>query len=220
MIMIHSISKRVLVAALLLLSGCSLPKIVVLHDPLSAEEHMRLGTIYEAQDKPGPAREQYRMAAQQDNKHVKAWMRYGDLSYREGDLAEAEKAYEAAVDLDQTNGDVRNNLAWVYLKRDRKLSKARELVAQAMDLNPAHRPYYLDTLGMLLLRSGKVPEAIAALEASVATMPREQQAFLAEAHLHLAEAYAAAGDQERADAAQAHYLRLKQGSAARPAPEQ
>src|SRR4030067_250758 len=50
-------SKRHLFIALflsaLLLSGCSLPKIIVLHDPLSADEHVRLGGVYDA---PGQTR--------------------------------------------------------------------------------------------------------------------------------------------------------------------
>ena len=199
-------------------SGCSIPKIIVLHDPLSAEEHIRLGSIYESQGKPDLAREQYRAAAAQDPKHAKAWALLGDLAFRLNDLMQAEQAYGKALDLDPGSGDLHNNLAWVYAQQNRNLGKARKLVTRALELNPDNRPYYLDTLGVVLMKSGAVEAAIEALEVSVATIPPEQNEFLAEAYRHLADAYAASGDQERADAARAHHRRLQHGTASDSAP--
>jgi Flp pilus assembly protein TadD len=184
--------------AVTVLSACSLPKIVVLHDPLSADEHLRLGSIYESQGKTDFAREQYRLATRQNKKHAKAWMLYGDLSFRAGDAAEAERAYRKALDLDPKNGDLYNNLAWVGAQQGGDLQKARELVRKALELKPANRPYYLDTLGVILLKHGSATEAVAALEESVAAIPEEQSVFLAEAYAHLSQAYEAAGDAERA----------------------
>lgn len=195
---------------LLLLSGCSLPKIIILHDPLSADEHIRLGNIYASQGKDDLAREQYRAATEQDAKHVKAWTLLGELSFRLGDLKQSEKAYVKALDLDPKNGDILNNLAWVYARQDGRFRKAKELVTQAIALHPDHRPYYIDTLGVILLKQGRTAEAISALEESVATIPREQAEVLAEAYLHLSDAYRASSDQERAEKALAEYRRLKQ----------
>ncbi len=42
-------------ALLLFLAGCSLPRIIVLNDPLSAEDRVKLGRIYESQGKTEPA---------------------------------------------------------------------------------------------------------------------------------------------------------------------
>ena len=53
------------VLALLFLSGCSLPRIIILNDPLSAEEHNNLGRIYESQEKYDLAAQQYRQVHQQ-----------------------------------------------------------------------------------------------------------------------------------------------------------
>ncbi len=197
-----------LITLTLFLSGCSMPKIIVLHDPLSAEEHLRLGSIYEQQGKTDLAREQYRMAAAQDPKHARAWALVGDLSYRLGDLRDAEKAYGKALDLDPRNGDLRNNLAWVYARQERKLGRARELVERAMELNPGNAPYYLDTLGMVLLKQGELAAAIDAFERSAAAIPREQRSFRAEVYLHLAEAYAAAGNAEKSSDARRMYQEL------------
>jgi Tfp pilus assembly protein PilF len=198
-----------ILACSLLLAGCSLPKIIVLHDPLSAEEHVKLGGIYDSQGKTGLAREQYRFAVKMAPENVRAWSLLGDSAYREKDFPEAEKAYGKALDLDPTNGDLRNNLAWVYVQQDKKLGKAQDLVMRALELAPDHRPYYLDTLGVILLKEGKVPDAIAALKESTETIPRSQPDLLAEAYQHLADAYHTAGDRPAADTIMERLRQLK-----------
>jgi Tfp pilus assembly protein PilF len=193
----------------LLFSGCSLPQIIVLHDPLSAEEHIKLGGIYDSQGKTGLAREQYRFAVRQDPKNGRAWSLLGDSAYREKDYPEAEKAYGKALDLDPKNGDLHNNLAWVYVQQDRKLSKAQNLVMRALELSPDHRPYYLDTLGVIQLKLGKIPDAITSLLEAAETIPRSQPDLLAEAYQHLADAYQTAGDGLAADNALERLRQLK-----------
>jgi len=192
-----------------LFSGCSLPKIIVLHDPLSADEHVRLGGIYDAQGKLELARDQYRAAVRQDKKHLRAWTLLGDSAFGLKEYGEAEKAYEKALDLEPKNGDLHNNLAWVYVQQDRKLGKAQDLVMAAMELTPDHRPYYLDTLGVIQLKLGKIPDAIASLQGSTETIPRNQPDLLAEAYQHLADAYRAAGDIPAADDALERQRQLK-----------
>jgi Tfp pilus assembly protein PilF len=194
----------------LLFSGCSLPKIIVLHDPLSAEEHVKLGGIYDSQGKTGLAREQYRLAVKQDPKNGRAWSLLGDIAYRDKDYPDAEKAYGKALSLDPKNGDLMNNLAWVYVQQEKRTGKAQELVRAALENTPAHRPYYLDTLGIILLREGKVPDAIAALKESSATIPRDQPEFLAETYRHLADAYTAAGDEQSANEAMHKLIQLNE----------
>lgn len=204
-------ARRTFLAAglfLALLPGCSIPKIIILHDPLSAEEHVRLGEIYEKQGKTDLAATQYREAVRRNKKHVRAWMLLGDSACRRADYAEAQDAYETALELDRGNGDLHNNLAWVYALRGRKLEKAEALVRSAMELNPANRPYYLDTLGMVLLKQGRAGDAVAALEEATATIPEKQRAMLAEAYRHLADALAAAGERERAESARREHRRL------------
>ena len=192
----------------LLLSGCSLPKIIVLHDPLSVDEHVRLGGIYDAQGKIELARDQYQAAVRQDAKHGRAWALLGDASVRLKDYPGSVKAYKKALKLDPQNGDLHNNLAWVYVLQDDNLEEAHGLVAKALLLEPAHRPYSLDTLGIVLLKLGKVQEAVTALKEAVDTIPVDQPDLLAEAYQHLADAYRAAGDIPAADNARERQRQL------------
>ncbi|NTW58112.1 MAG: tetratricopeptide repeat protein [Nitrospirae bacterium] len=207
--MIKVIQLATALTILSLATSCSLPKIIVLHDPLSAEEHIKLAGIYDSQGKTGLAREQYRFAVKQAPENGRAWSLLGDVAYREKDYAEAEKAYGKARDLDPANGDMLNNLAWVYVQQDKKLSKAQNLVMQALELTPDHRPYYLDTLGVIQLKFGKIPDAITSLLEATETIPRSQPDLLAEAYQHLADAYHAAGDSLAADNALERLRQLK-----------
>ena len=182
----------------LLLAGCSLPKIIILHDPLSTDEHVQLGMSYESQGKWDLAAAQYREAVAMDKRNARAWNLLGDLSYQQKNYDAAESAYRKVLDLQPGNGDTRNNLAWIFIQRGTDLSQANELVAEAIRLLPDHKPYYLDTRGMILLREGNLQAAIAVLKEAVETIPREQKALLAEAYGHLAEALKAAGEEQNA----------------------
>lgn len=185
----------IIFAAVLFLSGCSLPRIVVLHDPLTANEHDDLGRAYESEGKLDLAGAQYREALTKDPKHLPSLLLLGDLSYQMKNYDEATSAYAKALKLDPRNADARNNLAWVYIQTGKKLDRAKELVTEALELNPGRRPYYLDTLGVVLLKTGKTAEAIAALRESVETLPKDRPELLAEAEGHLADACRAAEEE-------------------------
>lgn len=211
--MMAKILLQILILTVLAVSvGCSLPRIIVLKDPLTAEEHVRLGQIYESQGKLELALQQYRAAVRGGSNSPLTWLMIGDLSFRTGAHNDAEKAYREAISLDPGNGNSYNNLAWVYLEQGKRLNKAEQLAREAMRLTPEHRPYFLDTLGVVLHRQGRVNEAIESLEESVRTLPQDRPEYLAEAYGHLAEAYQAAGDAanyERSRAEAERYRNLK-----------
>jgi len=183
---------------LLFFHACSFPKIIVLNDPLSADEHVKLGRIYETQGKTDLAMQQYEAAVRRDPKSVTAYLLIGDLSFKTGKYNEAESAYEKAIKLEPDNGDILNNLCWVYLKQDRKIASAEEIIQKAMIMTPEHRGYYLDTLGVILLRLNRVHESISALQQAAMLIPADQSGNLAEVYTHLAEAYRKSGDEVRA----------------------
>lgn len=180
--------------ALLFLGGCSLPRIIILNDPLSAEEHNNLGRIYESQEKFDLAAQQYREALKKDKKSVPALLLLGDLSYRTKNYSEAESAYKKAIKLQPENGDIYNNLCWVYLEQHAGIEKAEDLIKKAITITPEHRAYYLDTFGVVLLRLGRIAESITALKEALELLPKDNAGYLAEAYLHLSEAYRTAGD--------------------------
>jgi len=190
----YSRAAAVCLLAMIILGGCSLPRIIILNDPLSAEEHNHLGGIYEAQEKFDLAAQQYREALKKDKKSVTALLLLGDLAYRTKNYSEAESAYKKAIRLQPGNGDIYNNLCWVYLDRQNGIEKAEELINTAIKTTPEHRAYYLDTLGVVLLRLGRTAESIAAFKEAIELLPKDKGGYLTEAYLHAAEAYCLAGD--------------------------
>ncbi len=182
------------ILVLILLSSCSIPKIIILHDPLSVEEHNNLGQIYESQQKYELAAEQYHEALKKDPKSISSLLLLGDLSFRMKNYSEAESVYKKAIKLQPANGDIYNDLCWVYLEQNTSIDVAESLVSKAMTATPEHRAYYLDTMGVVLLRLGKTKESIDALKEAVELLPKDNPAYLAEAYQHLAESYQKAGD--------------------------
>ncbi len=129
------------------LLSCSLPKVIILQDPLSAEEHINLGVIYEKEGQLEAALQEYKKAAA---KLPLAYLYIGNVYLQQNDLAAAEKNYKKALRLLPDNADAANNLAWLYYLRRENLEEAEELARRALKLNPAKAQIYSDTLEKIL----------------------------------------------------------------------
>jgi len=136
-------SMRYALCALLLLSGCSLPRIIILKDPLTPEEHLNLGVAYEQQGEFEPAIKEYTAAAK---KLPRAYLYLGNVHFQKKELGKAEAYYRKAIKNDPRNADAYNNLAWLYYSKKENLEEAEVLALKAIDLNPAKETIYRDTL--------------------------------------------------------------------------
>jgi len=139
----------ILMTLYLLLGGCGLPRVIVLSDPLTPDEHLNLGVTYEKNNELDAALKEYRSAAE----HLPVGYLYmGNVYFAEGELDNAEKYYRKAIDADTGNADARNNLAWLYYTRNMNLEEAELLAREAIRLNPAKADIYRDTLDKILSR--------------------------------------------------------------------
>jgi len=135
------------VAVLLTLCACgSLPRVFIASDPLSAEEHARLGAAYEDQGLAAEAEAQYLRALVLDRRHRGAWMALGNRAYAAGDLAKAARCYRRVLKLEPGHPGAANNLAMVHLARGERLAEARSLAEGALARAGELKPYLLDTL--------------------------------------------------------------------------
>ncbi|HSR09937.1 MAG TPA: tetratricopeptide repeat protein [Thermodesulfobacteriota bacterium] len=140
-----------------LLTACSLPRIYILKDPLTPDEHINLGVAYERRGELDEAVKQYGLAAK---KTPRAFLYLGNAYFQKGEWKKAEENYRLAIRKIPGEADAYNNLAWLYFTRNEKLGEAEELARKAMALNPGKEAEYRDTLENILERRkqpGKEP---------------------------------------------------------------
>ncbi len=170
-------------------------------DPLSAQEHFTLGSIYEKRGESQLALREYKMALNKDSHFLPAMTRLGELSYVMGHYGQAEKYYQRAIEMSPRNGDLYNNLCWVYVSQGKKLKKAESLISKAMEVTPEHRGYYLDTLGAIYLKQQRYSEAIGVLETAIPFFDETQSNLLGQVYRHLGTAYDRIGEESKAEEA-------------------
>ena len=200
-------SKTILVWLLITLvsAGCShLPKIRVLQDPLTAQEHVALGVSYETQGRSDLAISEYKAALKKDPDGigVAPIIFLGNAHAQRGKFKEASKYYQKTLAQDPQNGQVLNNLAWVYLQQGIKLKEAEAMIRQALDQAPngdPNRPRYLDTLAEILLAEGRFSEALDLLQEAEALAAQQDDALLlSHIYEHKARAYEALDQPDKA----------------------
>jgi Tfp pilus assembly protein PilF len=138
-------NRRLLASFLaLFVAGCSLPRVIVLNDPLDAREHNDLGVAYEASGEPDLALREYRKAAELDKQWDRPLYNSGNVLAGRQSWQEAAESYQAALDRNPENGEAMNNLAWVLLQQGDP-EQARLWAERAVEAEPDN-PAFRDTL--------------------------------------------------------------------------
>lgn len=128
-------------AVLIFISGCTIPQIIVMKDPLTPEEHINLGMAYEQKKEYALAIKEYEAAA----KKLKIARLYlANARFLNNQPDEAESLYREIL-RDDPGPDAYNNLAWLLYTRKKDLSEARDMALKAISLNPQNGQYR-DTL--------------------------------------------------------------------------
>lgn len=123
--------------------SCSMPRIVILDDALTPNEHIALGIAYEKKGLLDEAISEYKAAAKKSHD---AYLYLGNAFFLKGDFDNAEKNYKKAIKKKPYHSDAYNNLAWLYYLKKENLDEAEALVKKALELNPEKKDIYLDTL--------------------------------------------------------------------------
>ena len=129
--------------SMLFATGCSFPRVIILKDPLTPEEHLNLGVTYEQQGDFDNAIKEYNLAAKN---LPRAFLYLGNAHFQKKEWKKAEEYYRLAIEKEPDNADAHNNLAWLYYTRREKLDEAETLARRALRLNPGKGDIYRDTL--------------------------------------------------------------------------
>ena len=155
---------------------------------LTGDECNDLGVFLEHTGNVPAAAGNYRRATELVPANSYFQMNLGNALAKQKLFTEAIVAFRRAIQVETTNADARNNLAWAYSETGANLDEAAELCRQALKLQPGRRAYYLDTLGCVLLKQGKAGEAVVAFEQALAAATERDKALrsMVQEHLRLA----------------------------------
>ena len=134
--------KSILLLAVLILVGCAMPKIIVIDDPLTAEQHNDLGVAYEEKGDFDLAGKEYEKAIKKNRDWVIPYLNLGHLYYRQDKLDQAERALRDGLRVKGDHPDLLNNLAWVLMEKG-QLEDARTLIDKAIAIEDKEE--YQDT---------------------------------------------------------------------------
>lgn len=146
----HFVLITVIACVFFFLCGCGIPQIILLKDPLTPQEYLRLGVSYESNNQLELAEAQYRKAASHDV--PEAFLYLGNIAYQQKKYKDAINFYHKAIKKMPDDPRAYNNLAWLYYEHGTDdLKKAEHLARQALELAaPDHHSAYMDTLEKIL----------------------------------------------------------------------
>lgn len=164
------------------LLSCS--HIVILHDPLSAEEHNDLGVAYEQKGEMDAAIGEYRAALRKRRDFPTAKVNLGNVCFRKKDYAAAEKLYAEVLKSDSSHPDAGNNLAMLYVETGAHLDKALHLAERCV-LSAPRNPRFHDTLGLVYTKLCQPEKARKSFQRALELTPPEEGDLRKEVESHL-----------------------------------
>ena len=169
-----------------------------------AEGHYRawlsLGQTIE-KDRPPEALEAYRQATALQPKEAEPHAYAGEILEKVNKVADAEREYKQALELDSHSTDAVMGLANIYM-RGRRFPEAEDYLKKLLAEHPTEAPVHIQ-LGRVLAAEGKIDGAIAELQTGAKLSPGDDAL-----QRELAELYSTSGKNELAEAAYRALLKV------------
>ncbi len=126
-----------------------MPKIIVLEDPLSADEHVALGVSYERKGSLDLAAREYGRALKKDPSSYLARFNLGNVRLAEKRYDAAREEYLKALAIRPGDPEAVNNLSWAAILSGDGLADALRRMEEVLSDAARRSPPLLDTLGVL-----------------------------------------------------------------------
>ncbi|MBI1821505.1 MAG: tetratricopeptide repeat protein [Nitrospirae bacterium] len=179
-----------------------MPKIVVLHDPLSAEEHFQLALTYERKKEYDLALKEYEEVLKKKQFREESYTNMANIYLAQGKAGLAEEFYQKSIRINPSYGKAYNNLAWLYLTQNEKLDQAEQLLLDAINRDPRLSPDFLDTLSFVYEKEGRWDKALETLKKAESAGFDDRPEEAIQFYQHLEKVLTFLG--QLTDAAQAH----------------
>ena len=158
-----------LLPAVLAAAGCGrVPRIIVLTDPLTAEEHLALGVAYERNGEFDLAIREYEQALRKEKDFFQARVNLGNARLAKKEYGKAEEEYRKALEVRPGDPEATNNLAWAAIFTGERMEEAAARMEAVLSRPENGTPTLFDTLGVLRKRLGRTAAAEEAFVAAEA----------------------------------------------------
>lgn len=146
----------ILLHAVLLTAGCGkMPRVIVLSDPLSPEEHLALGVAYERKGDFDLAIREYEKALREDDSYFQAWVNLGNARLAKKEYGKARDDYLKALSIRPGDPEATNNLAWTAIFSGEEKEDAAARMEASLSRQENRTPTLLDTNGVLRMHMGQ-----------------------------------------------------------------
>lgn len=158
-------------------------------DPKSVSTYRVLASVLQSQGKSAEIETLYRNALAESPEVPEFQMELAKYYEQNQKTPEAIVIYKELTQKYPGNDEVANNLADLLVNASDEPAAIQQAVALVERFKDTSNPYFLDTYGWVMFKSGDTEKAVAALKKSAAAAPN-----LAAIRYHLAEAYHKSGD--------------------------
>jgi tetratricopeptide (TPR) repeat protein len=145
-----------LLQAVLAAAGCGkVPRIIVLSDPLTAEEHLALGVAYERNGEFDLAIREYEKVPRKGEAFFQARVNLGNVWLAKKEYGKARAEYREALSVRPGDPEATNNLAWVAILSGEEREDAAARMEAVLSRQGNRTATLLDTIGVLRMHMGQ-----------------------------------------------------------------
>ncbi len=163
------------------------------YNKILVDAQFALANVYFLFENLEKAEELFLQVLENDSAHVNATYLLGAVYQTMDAFEKAEKTFRKVLSFQPTHADALNALGYLYAERGINLDEAEALIKRALQKFPKNGAY-LDSLGWVFFKQGRIAESITTLESANQQMPNNVEVLM-----HLGDAYHKNGESDKAN---------------------